>query len=120
MPASDGTNVGAAGSNSDFHLGGGGGVLVTWLVHIALGPIGVVCGKPLNLSSFALFSLWWEHWALDSIPLLGGLLMTMTGDFTTGLKDGALGLSFGLAGASLLVNTFREGSFRDINLWYSI
>ena len=80
----------------------------------------------------ALFSLCWEHWAVDSISpasLPGGVLVTITGDFITGLKDGALGLSFGLAGASLLVNTFREGSFRDItikverfdvDLWYSI
>ena len=45
-----------------------------------------------------------------------GVLDTMAGDFTTGKNDDALGLSFGLADASLLVDTFREDSFRDITV----
>ena len=47
-----------------------------------------------------------------------GVLDTMAGDFTTGKKDDALGLSFGLADVidwSLLVDAF-EDSFRDITV----
>ena len=44
-----------------------------------------------------------------------GVLDTMAGDFTTGRNDDALGLSFGLAGWSLLVDIF-EDSFRDITV----